>query len=449
MRITLISPSHYLADGKLLRTSRYWTSGLTLATLKALTPVRHQVRLVDELFRDVDLDDDCDVVGIGAMGPQIKRAYELADQFRARGKKVVLGGPWVTLTPDRSLEHADAVVSGEAENVWAEVLDDLEAGRSKGLYRSAWVDMDRIPHIDYRDLPLVKWDAFRTSPMYRMYFHWPIIFSRGCPHPCSFCAVQTFYQRTYRTRSVAAVLEDVRAIKSYGGRKILFLDDNPIGHTEKAKELFAALIPEKIKWASQSTINIARDPELLDLAARSGCVSLSIGLETTEETNLRQLKKRFNRPFLFADDLAKIRARGIQVIALMMVGLDHDDMSSFDRTLRFLTETKCSLVKLFTPCPYPGTTFYDEMKAQGRIRDDDWGHYSYGAALLDPVKMSVDEMMQGFQTAYRQVYSLTGIAKRMFPPPKGNYLETLGYLVANLKTYQYLQKHPEAWGTIS
>lgn len=449
MRIYLVSPSHYLADGSILRTTRYWTSGLTMATLKALTPARHRVTIVDELFRDVDLDADCDVVGLGAMGPQIQRAFDLGDHFRKRGKKVVLGGPWVTLTPERALEHADAVVAGDAEGVWETVLDDLEAGRSRGIYKSDWVDLADYPHIDYRDLPLLKWDAFRTSPTYRRYFHWPLIFSRGCPHPCSYCAVQAMWERTYRTRPVEAVIDDVRRIKSYGGRKLLFLDDNPIGAPNKAKALFEALIPEKIKWASQCTINIARDPELLDLAARSGCVSLSIGLETTVEENLAAVNKKFNKPFRFADDLAAIRGKGIQVIALMMVGLDSDDLSSFERTERFLFETKCSLVKLFTPCPYPGTEFHDEMRAQGRILNENWGQYTYGAALIDPANMSIGDMMAGFQKSYERIYSLGGIARRMLPPPRGNYMETLGYLVANLKTYGYLKKHPEAWGTIS
>src|SRR6185436_18707730 len=133
----LISPSHHLADGRLVKTTRYWTSGLTMPSLKALTPREWKVDIVDELIGDVDLDHPCDVVGIGAMGPQIGRAYDLADAFRARGRKVVLGGPWVTLAPhERSLAHADAIVVGEAETQWAACLEDLAAGRSRGIYRA-------------------------------------------------------------------------------------------------------------------------------------------------------------------------------------------------------------------------------------------------------------------------------------------------------------------------
>lgn len=450
MRVYLISPTHYAADGSLHKTTRYWTSGLTLPYLKALAPPGFDVSFVDELFFDVDLSRDCEIVGLTAMGPQIRRAYDLADQFRARGKRVVLGGTWASLAPDESLRHADAVVVGEAEHVWADVLRDLAAGRSAGIYRApAWHSLAHLPRIDYTTLPLLKYDAYQRSWLYRMYFHWPVVFSRGCPHPCEYCAVQTYYQRSYRTRPVEEVIEDVRTIKALGGNRILFLDDNPIGRPEAAKELFRALIPLRVKWASQSTINIARDPELLDLAARSGCVSLSLGLESINPSSLDSIGKGFNLPARFAADLAAIRAKGIQVIALLMLGLDGDTVETFGRSLQFLIDNKVSFLKLFTPCPYPGTAFHDALTREGRILTTDWGRYDYGSPLIRPARMSSDEMMAGFQVVYEGFYSVPAIARRLLPPPRGSYLETLAYLVANLKVNRYLRKHDAAWATIS
>jgi radical SAM superfamily enzyme YgiQ (UPF0313 family) len=450
VRILLISPTHYNSDGTLHKTTRYWTSGLTLPHLKALTPAGHEVSMVDELFYDVDLEQECDVVGITAMGPQIKRAYDLADRFRARGRRVVLGGTWVTLTAEQSLQHADAVVAGEAEEVWPQLLADFCEGRSRGVYRSAsWHSLQGLPRVDYTALPLLKYEAFKKSWLYRMYFHWPVVFSRGCPHPCEYCAVQTYYDRTFRTRPVDEVIEDLRAIKALGANRILFLDDNPIAKPEAAKELFRAMIPLGLKWASQSTINIARDPELLDLAARSGCVSLSIGLESIHEESLESVKKGFNLPRRFAADLAAIRAKGIQVIGLLMVGLDGDTVDTFRRSLEFLVDNKVSFLKLFTPCPYPGTKYYDDMMSAGRILVRDWGRYDYGSPLVRPLHMSADEMMDGFKYVYEGFYSTRAIAKRLFPPPEGNYLETLAYLVANLKVNRYLRSHENAWATIS
>lgn len=451
MRLLLVSPTHYLRDRSLLKTTQYWTSGLTLPALKALTPAEWEVDLVDELFEDVDVEQPCDVVGITAMGPQIARAYELADAFRARGRKVVLGGPWVTLAPpEASLAHADAVVSGEAELVWANCLSDLAAGRNERIYQAdRFVEPDEISTFDLQDLQAVDWGRFRRSPLYRSYFHWPLIFSRGCPLPCSYCAVQTFYKRSYRTRSVERVLEDVRRIKSVGGRNLLFLDDNPIGDPEAAKELFRALIPEKIQWTSQCTIEIARDPELLDLASRSGCVSLSIGLESIDADVLKGIKKGFNRPVRYAEDLKALRARGIQVIALVMLGLDGQQPEVFDRTVSFLRANRVSLVKFFTPAPYPGTEFHKRMVESGRLRDEDWSHYDYGSLLVEPTGMSPDELRRGFDDAYRGFYSLSSIARRMLPPPPRNWGRHAAYVVANLKSHMFLRRTPEAWGTIS
>jgi radical SAM superfamily enzyme YgiQ (UPF0313 family) len=453
MRIHLISPTHYLPDGALHKTTRYWTSGITLPYLKALTPAEHQVTFTDELMSDLDVaavERDADVVGITAMGPQIRRAYDLADRFRARGKKVVLGGTWVSLTAEDSLRHADAVVAGEAEYVWRDVLEDLAAGRSRGIYRAErWHDLRELPAIDWWSLPLLKADAFRSSWLYRQYFFWPIFFSRGCPHPCEYCAVQTYYQRSFRTRPVDDVLEDVRHVKRLGANRFLFLDDNPIAHPEDAKEMLRRLVPEKVQWVSQATINVARDPELLDLVARSGARVLSIGFESLSDESLRSVAKQFNKPTRFDEDIAKLRRKGIQVIALIMVGLDGDTPETFRATLEWLDRNKISFLKLFTPAPYPGTKFHRDMQAAGRLLNDDWGSYDYGSANVRPLNMTADEMLDGFKYVYEGFYSVRSILRRFVPPPRRNLVEHAAMLVANGKVNRYLRRNPAAWGTIS
>jgi radical SAM superfamily enzyme YgiQ (UPF0313 family) len=454
MRIHLISPTHYLRDGSLHKTTRYWTSAITLPYLKALTPPGHDVTFTDELMQELDVADierEADLVGITAMGPQIRRAYDLADHFRARGKKVVLGGTWVSLVPEASLRHADAVVAGEAEYVWPDVLDDLAAGRSRGIYRAArWHELRDLPAIDWWSLPLLKPAAFRASRLYRMYFFWPIFFSRGCPHPCEYCAVQTYYNRTFRTRPVDDVIADVAQLRTLGARRLLFLDDNPIARPEEAKELFRRLIPHRVQWVSQTTVNVARDPELLDLVARSGARVLSIGFESLSEESLASVAKGFNRPSRFREDIEKIRARGIQVIALVMVGLDGDTPETFAATLRWLEANRISFLKLFTPAPYPGTKFHADMSAAGRILDDDWGHYDYGSPVVRPRHMTADEMIDGFRFVYSGFYSVRSMLRRFVPPPRKNLLETLAMVVANAKVASFLRRNPAAaWGTIS
>lgn len=450
MRIYLISPTHYRPDGMLVKSEHYWTSALTLPYLKALTPPGHEVRFVDELMGDVDLMLDCDVVGITSMGPQIKRAYDLAEWYRKRGIKVVLGGQWPSLNPEEALEHCDAVVSGEAELVWADLLADLEAGRSRGVYRAdTWHDLRGLPRVDYTTLPLLLPERFRRSRFYRWYFHWPVLASRGCPHGCDYCSIQTYYHRTFRTRPVEEVVDDFRTVKQLGGRRVLVLDDNPIGNPGYARELFRALIPLRMQWATQCTINIARDEQLLDLAARAGLRTLTIGFESVSPARLARHGKAFNRPGRYAEDVRRIRARGIQIIALFMVGLDGDEPDSFEHTHRFLVNNRIAFLKLFTPCPFPGTRYFDDMESAGRLITRDWNDYDYGNMVVRPTDMSPRQMIDGFTRLYEQFYALPSIARRFWPPARGNYLEGLFYAIANLKIRRMLRRTPYRWGTIS
>ena len=213
--------------------------------------------------------------------------------------------------------------------------------------------------------------------------------------------------------------------------------------------LFRRLIPLRVRWVSQATINIARDPELLDLAARSGATVLSIGFESLSDASLASVSKNFNRPSRFAEDVRRLRARGIQVIALIMVGLDGDTPESFAATLRWLDENKIGFLKLFTPAPYPGTKFHADMLAAGRILDDDWGRYDYGTATVRPLHMTPGEMLDGFRLIYSGFYSVRSMLRRFVPPSRKRLLESMAMLVANAKVHRYLRRNPEAWGTIS
>jgi hypothetical protein len=452
VRIHLISPTHYLPDGSLHRTTRYWTSGTTLPYLKAITPREHDVAFTDELMQPLDVaavERDADVVGLTAMGPQIRRAYDLADHFRAKGKRVVLGGTWVTLTAEDSLRHADAVVAGEAEFVWADVLADLAGGRSRGIYRAErWHDLRDVPEIDYWTLPLLKPEAFRSSWLYRMYFFWPIFFSRGCPHPCEYCAVQTYYQRSYRTRPTDEFIGEIRRMKRIGAHRFLFLDDNPVAHPEKAKDMLAALVPERVQWVSQATVNIARDPELLDLTARSGCRVLSTGFESLSDDSLASVSKQFNRPSRFGEDVAKLRANGIQVIALVMVGLDGDSLETFPRRCGGSTRTRSASEAL-----HAGALPRDQVPPRHARRRTPALRRLGQPMTMEPERAAAQH--DAGADARRFQDGLLGLllGAEHAPPLRAtarrNLLETAAMLVANAKVNGYLRRNPEAWGTIS
>jgi radical SAM superfamily enzyme YgiQ (UPF0313 family) len=183
--------------------------------------------------------------------------------------------------------------------------------------------------------------------------------------------------------------------------------------------------------------------------ARSGARVLSIGFESLSDLSLASVSKQFNRPSRFAEDIAKLRARGIQVIALLMVGLDGDTAETFPAMLRWLDENKVSFLKLFTPAPYPGTKFHADMEAAGRLIGNDWGRYDYGSPNVQPLNMSTEEMLDGFKYVYSGFYSVRSMLRRFLPPPRRNLLQSMAMLVANAKVHGYLRRNPEAWGTIS
>ena len=282
-RILLISASHFEADGRVARVERYWTSGLTLVHLEALTPPDFAVELVDDFMREPPLETDADLVGITAMGLQIGRAYRLADHYRARGLPVVMGGEWVSLNSAQALEHCDAVVKGEAEYAWPEMLADFQSGGfRKRIYQGERLhDLHGLPPPDLDHLPLWRPDLMRQKVYRDYYFQFPLYVTRGCPFRCEYCCITRFHEATYRVRPIGEVLRDLAAVRARGSRNVLFMDDNPVADRRYARELFRAMIPEEMRWCSQCTIQIAQDQELLDLAARSGCFLLSIGFETS------------------------------------------------------------------------------------------------------------------------------------------------------------------------
>jgi radical SAM superfamily enzyme YgiQ (UPF0313 family) len=445
-KILLVSSSHINDDGGVARVERYWTSALTLVHLEALTPKEFRVEMVDDFMREPPLDTDAGLVGVTAMGLQIGRAYRLAEHYRARGRTVVMGGEWVSLNPEQALRHCDAIVKGEAEYAWPDLLADWQGG---GLRRRVYAserlhDLAGLPPVDYTHLPLWRPDLMRDKVYREYYFQFPLYVTRGCPFRCEYCCVTRFHGGTYRTRPVGEVLRDVGAIKALGSRSILFMDDNPVADRAYARELFRALIREEIRWCSQCTVQIAEDPELLDLAAKSGCFLLSIGFETIKQSNLAGLNKGWARAHEYARVIRALRRRGIQIVALIMIGLDDDDPADFDRTLEFLIRSKVPLAKFHLPIPYPGTPFYDRMEKEGRILTRDWNRYHYGSAVIRPKRMTPETAEAKFWATYRDFFSMRSILRRFFPPAPRHLKIQMHYLTANLifRKMQREGRHP-------
>ncbi|MFB0535417.1 MAG: radical SAM protein [Anaerolineae bacterium] len=406
MKLLLIQPSHLLNGGQVYKPRWPWLPGLTMPTIAALTPPDVEVTIVDEYVQEIDFNAPVDLVGLTAVITQSTRAYQIAGQFRRRGVPVVMGGHHASTLPEEALQHCDAVVIGEAEGIWPTVIEDAQRGNLQPRYRmNGYPSLEGLPRPRLSLLPMHR---YLTS-------FFPVQTTRGCPFHCDFCAVTSFFGGTYRFRPVEEVVEEVKAI---GSRNIFFVDDSIAANRSRAKELFQALIPLRLRWLSQANLTIANDPELLDLAEKSGCFALFIGLESLSEANLKQAGKTFNRPAEYPEAIRRIQKAGIHVWASFIFGLDDDDEAVFERTVRFLEENRLPMASFFTYVPLPGTRAAQRMEEEGRIIERDWAKYDDAHALFIPRRMSPQALEEGLWWAYRRFYSLPTLLRRAFCPPQ-------------------------------
>lgn len=404
MKLALISPelqdSCYSFSKKEVRS--FWFPRLSLTTLAAHTPRDIEVRIIDEGVEKIDFDMDVDLVGISAMTFLSPRAYEISDIFRKRGVKVVLGGIHPTAMPEEAKEHADAVVIGEAEEIWLTLLDDFKKGKLKPFYK-----MDNLPSLDGlppQRLELLKPGAYMTNNCLQA--------SRGCPYGCDFCSVTNFFGNTFRLRPVKDVVEEIAALD---GKFVVFVDDNIAGNKAYARELFKALIPLKKQWGSQASITLARDPELLELAAKSGCTSLFVGIESVSQETLASANKSFNKVSDYEKSIKMFHDHGILINAGMIFGFDNDDETVFERTVDFLQRNRVGLVLFSILTPFPGTGFYKRLESEGRIIDKNWSHYDGRNVVFKPKNLSPEALQDGFHWAYHKFYSIPSILNRILP----------------------------------
>jgi radical SAM superfamily enzyme YgiQ (UPF0313 family) len=371
---------------------------LGIVTLAALTPEDVEVAVCDENVERLDFDRECDLVGVTAMTPSVLRAYEITGAFRARGKATVMGGFHPSLMPDEAIQHCDSVVIGEAEGVWPRLLSDFAAGRIERFYkRETFPDLQGMP-VPRRGL--LRRGAYRLPDT--------IETSRGCPFACNFCSVTTFYGRKYRFRPVEDVVAEAATLS---GRLMFIVDDNVIGSPAHAKELFRALAPLGKRWIGQASLNLGRDPELLDLAVRSGCVGLFMGFESLSPESLAEAGKTQNVVERYGEDIRQIRDRGIAIHGAFIFGFDHDDESIFDRTIDFVRRSRLDSASFSTLTPFPGTPTFTRMESEGRLVTRDWSRY--GGAVFVPRLMSRDALDAGCRRAWRECYSFGSILRRL------------------------------------
>ncbi len=424
-----------------------WFPKLSLPVIAAYTPPTWDVQLVDEAVQEIDFDHPCDLVGISVMTCYAPRAYELATEFRKRGKTVVLGGVHPTYCPEEALQYCDTIVCGEAEDLWPQAIADFEAGQMKRIYR-----MEHFPALDnYRAarIQLLSPDSYMTRHC--------TFTTRGCHFDCEFCSVSPFNGKTTRRRPVPEVIEEIKNVKEWiraelvermatgtlreamttaakvwvgleEGSIVAFVDDLHNSHRAYCRELWQAMKSLNIKWGCQSTLFLGDDPEMVKLAADSGCISVFVGMESISDNSLAETNKGFNQVRKFEDQIKMFHDHGIMVNPGMVFGFDNDDESVFESTLNFLIRNRVELAYFNVLTPLPGTALYDRYTREGRIFDRDWAKYDGKHVVFRPKRMTPEQLQEGFFWVNHEFYSLRSIwhrlrhtSQRLIPRIEMNY----------------------------
>ncbi len=428
MKIKLIAPHNHNEINSSSAES-FKIQRLSLPILAALTPSEHETTIVDEAFVPDNISEDVDLVGITVLTDLVNRSYYLADQYRNRSVKVVLGGMHPTVLPAEALEHADAVVVGEGEKVWPSVVSDAVSGKMQKIYRA-----ERAT--DLYDLPRPRRDLY-TTPLHRGYtpLACAVETSRGCPYDCEFCSIKRVMGHGYRIRPVEDVIAEINAVDI----PYLFFVDDSFGLNRKVtKKLLREMIPLNRKWVGQGTVSLAKDSELLNLMRRSGCMALLIGFESVQKDIQNSMKKISSSGIDYSEAIRRFHDEGIAILGAFVFGLDHENKDIFNQTLEFLIKHRLDGAQLRTVTPYPGTGLYARFLREGRLIEPDWWLRGYSSAdiLFRPKGMTVDELRAGVEHVKRKTYSAVSIIKRFFgmSPKKRSSLGSRIYLGFNWAT---------------
>ena len=429
-KLLLIQSSPYDSTRKPIKKKKLYFVGLALPLLAALTPKDWEVEIVLETIEGIPFDTDADLIAIGSMGHAIIRTIDIASEFKKRGKTVILGGYMASLMPEEALHYCDSVVIGDAEKAWAKVISDYEAGTLSTSYKE---------ELEVLSTPLPRFDLILNKNIGDFL---PVQAGRGCPNSCSFCSVYCLYKNTYLKREISEVVRDIRQVKELGFRKFLLLDDNIIADRNYLTELCQEIKKLNMQWASQCSIKIGEDKELLQLVAASGCIALSFGLESISQESLKAMDKSWANPAEYERLIKNIQDAGIDVSTEMVVGADGDTLSSIKETAGFIEKNKVVVPRFYILTPIPGTKYYHTLKVQNRIYNEDIYSYNGSEAVHLPKNMTPEELTQAYWDLYNQVFSLESICKRTlfrrdFFKKMDRYLF---YFMVNLY-YRYQIKH--------
>jgi radical SAM superfamily enzyme YgiQ (UPF0313 family) len=426
MKIKLIAPHEHRKDAL---SSPFKMQRVNLPLLAGLTPPGHTITIVEEAFAPDDIGLDVDLVGITVLTELARRAYQIGDAYRRKGVKVVMGGIHPTVLPDEALQHADAVVVGEAEGVWPQLVSDAASGQMQRMYRAGKMT-------DLKGLPKPRRDLL-SGNAHKSYIPVPIGVetSRGCPYDCEFCCIVSTLGQQYRVRPVQEVIAEIESIDS----PHLFFVDDALGLNRRyAKKLFTEMIPLQRRWLAQGTVSLAEDLELLGLMKRSGCLGLLIGFESVQKGTQNAVNKIKNLKIDFYEAMRRFHYEGFGILGSFVFGFDYENKDVFEQTLEFILRGRLDVAQLRVLTPYPGTRLYKRLLDEGRLFSRDWWLRGYppDTLLYQPKGMTADELINRYARLNRQAYSFGAITKRFFgmSPWKRTLLGCSVYTGVNIST---------------
>ena len=425
MKITLIKPGigniisgYNLDEGSM--------EPLQLAIIAGLIKEPDEAVMYDDRLEPIPFDETTDLVAITVDTFTSQRAYQIANEFRKRDVKVILGGMHVALLPEEALGHADAIVIGDAEPIWDQLITDVRKNKLQQKYKGTFGE----PQSGYfPDRSIFKGKKYLPVSLMQ--------FSRGCNFNCSFCSVSKFFNQSHQCRKIDDVLYEIEKDKL---KTILFVDDNMVSNKKELKIFLKELIPMKVRWASQSSIDMVNDRELMRLMADSGCVGNLIGFESININTLKWFNKAPNvRDFNnYKEALAILRDYGFLTWASFMLGNDFDTLATIDQTVEFAIKNKFTLAFFHILMPYPGTSIYEQFKKENRLLFGDqwWSHpdFRYNQATFIPKLMSPEQLSEATIKANKEFYSWSSILHRLWDG-KTNRRNLINFLIFSQFNY--------------
>ena len=399
---------------------------LTVLELAALTPEKHTVEIVDDSFDPINFNDNYDIVGITTMTPTAIRAYEIADEFKRRGKTVVLGGYHPSVLPEEAKQHADSVVIGEAEELWGKLLADHSQGKMKPFYtQSKRVELSDVPSL--RNVRgLLKHGTFPEA----------VEATRGCTMGCKFCCgTNKPYYREFRKRNVEDVIEDISSLSK---RFFVFIDSSFAFDPNYTKQLLKEMKKLNKKFLALANISsFENDEELLKLAAEAGLIQINLGLESPFQQGIESVGKIKNQVEKYAEIIRKIHDYNIMVLGYFIFGLETDTTDIFDQTLDFMKDIDLDTANVMLLTPYPGTPLFEQFDSERRILTRDWSKYDLDHVVFKPKKMTPEELEDGMRHVVNEYYTPLNVMRRIVKSAKFGYFSFLSTSSLSYATYKW------------